>query len=212
MINDRAVIIAGGSSIKGFDLELLGGQFTFGLNYVYRFMDPVSIVWVDKDFYAEERHLLEKSKAIKIARKDCVVSNDTILLQDSRKKYYGKSSLKDGIYSSYMVGLFALTMCIALEFNEIFLLGYDCRYVNNESHFHNIEHRGKYNEKAYLKSAGMFNVYKDSKSKIYNVSEVSLIDVFQKITYEDFIKKLCNYKVEKNVARQWLHDKLKVWL
>jgi hypothetical protein len=206
---DKVVIIGGGPSLRSFDFKLLDNKFTIGLNYVCRFYEPTAIIWVDRTFYDEERQYLDCSKSVLIAKDGCKTPNNVIKLLDSRKVYYGKDGLKSGLYSSYMVGLFALSLCVALEIKEIYLLGYDCRFLDNKSHFHDVKHRGTKSEEPYIKCIDMFNVYKDCESKIYNVSEISLINVFQKMTIDDFLSDIKDYNVEQKSIKQLLIDRTK---
>lgn len=202
----QVVIIGGGPSLREFDFKFLNNKFTIGLNYACRFHEPTAIVWVDKTFYSEEQKYLLQSKAVLIARDSCHTPSNVIKLPDSRHKYYGLTGLRDGLYSSYMVGLFALSMCVALRIEEIYLLGYDCKFFDGKSHFHDVEHRGTKSEEPYYKSIRMYDVYKNCESKIFNVSDISLIEVFQKISFDDFFNRVED--VDQEFARKWLVDKI----
>jgi len=164
------------------------------------------LVWVDKTFYNEERTYLSKSRSVLIARDSCRVPDNVIKLPDSRDKYFGVTGLKDGLYSSYMVGLFALSLCIALRIEEIYLLGYDCRFLDCKSHFHDVEHRGTKNEEPYYKSVKMYDVYENCESKIFNVSSISLIEVFPKISFDEFLSKIDD--CDQEIAKKWIMNKI----
>ena len=85
------------------------------------------------------------------------------------------------------------------------------------THFYqgNIEHRGVgkiayYNDKDRAKND--FGIYKkEKKVKIYNVSLVSKIpsDIFEKISYDQFFKKLDNKQYDQNLLIQQIKNKLK---
>jgi hypothetical protein len=208
-MNEKLIIIGGGSSIGNFDLHLLDNHVTFGLNFVCHFYEPTAVVWVDRDFFQNNSKQILNNKALKITKKVLSVPDDFITLKTS--KQYNPNGFKDGMYSPYLVGLFALSVGIALQFKEIYLLGYDGRFINNKSHFHDIEHRGKQNEKAYLKGNAYYEVYKNSLSKIYNVSLESAIHTFEKISYKEFIEKInINHKlIQQTNARKWLIDEIR---
>lgn len=55
-----------------------------------------------------------------------------------------------------------------------------------------------------------FGVYRDEKKiKIYNVSPKSHINIFDKISYEDFFKKLDKNTYNQDELRQHIKNKLK---
>lgn len=208
-MNEKLIIIGGGSSIGSFNLHLLDSHVTFGLNFVCHFYEPTAIIWVDREFFQNNKQPILNSEALKITKKVVSVPDDFISLKSS--KQYNTNGFKDGMYSPYLVGLFALSVGIALQFKEIYLLGYDGKFINNKSHFHNIQHRGQQNEKAYLRGNAYYEVYKDSPSKIYNVSLESAIHAFEKISYDEFIKKInMNHKpIQQTKVRQWLIAEIK---
>jgi len=202
-MNDTLVIIGGGSSIKDFDLHKLDNLFTFGLNYVCHFYEPTAIIWIDRNFYKDNRQMIDNKNSIKITRDSRDVPVNILQLSAS-KKYYGSRGLIFGLYHPYLVGLFALSLGIALHFKEIYLLGYDGQFLNDKSHFHNIIHRGMQNEVAYLKGNKYFEAYKDDLTKIYNVSPNSAIHTFPKITYDEFCKIIDKNAINQQDAKKWL--------
>ncbi|MDO8641783.1 MAG: hypothetical protein Q7R33_09670 [Nitrosarchaeum sp.] len=208
-MNHRLVIIGGGPSIKGFDFNLLNQQFSFGLNFACHFYNPTALLWVDRDFYPQNKQHIDNKDCIKITKNNCDVPKDFFRLK-AVKSYHGLDSLSQGVYTPYLVGLFALTIGVALKFEEIYLLGYDCRFLNNNSHFHDIEHRGKKNEQPYLKGTRHFDVYKDCQSKIFNVSLDSALHVFPKISYSEFCKRLPLYSIQQQTAKEWLKSQLMI--
>lgn len=203
----QIIIIGGGSSAKELDFKKLNNKFTFGLNHVCHFFDPTALIWIDTDFYNLNKQFIDDKTCIKITKHDCDVP-ENILKLNASKTYFGENGLQQGLYSPYLVGLFSLSLAIALKFEEIFLLGYDCGFVDNKSHFHDIEHRGRLNERPYTKIQ-KFNVYKDCTNRIYNVSMASRLQIFPKISYSDFYDKITNNVVDQTSGRQWLIDNLR---
>jgi hypothetical protein len=206
MENDSLIIIGGGPSVKELDFTKIKDKFTFGLNFVCHFFEPTALVWVDRDFYSTHQSTIDKLDCVKITKVKNEVPPNIIKLQDSNV-FYGEQGLKQGIYKSFLVGLFSLSLGIALRFKEIYLLGYDCGFVENKSHFHDIEHRGRNNESPYTK-LHMFNIFADRKN-IYNVSLVSKLEIFPKISYAEFYERVKDCTVDQVTARSWLIDSLK---
>ena len=165
--------------------------------------------------------------------KDEMLLDNTILLPYSSKYHLGDSWEK-GFYKTHLSGFFMLTLALELGFSEIYLLGYDCCEIDGKTHFYqdliDVNEKdaygryrwngvGKYDEDS--KKAGKykgsyyntpeqlnkwFDVYNTSDAKIYNVSENSVIDVFPKISYSEFFKKIKNdeNKISQTRAREQL--------
>jgi hypothetical protein len=159
---------------------------------------------------------------------------NTILLPNSGI-YHGKKSLKEGVYTKQLIGIWALTLAIALGFKEIYLLGYDCKEINGQTHFYqgvidlnkttpiyvkgklkdNRLHfrgvgknpQGNYktstynNENKHLNKKWFAPFKQENNIKIYNVSPDSSIDVFPKISYDEFYSKVKNNGIFQDQAR-----------
>jgi hypothetical protein len=110
-----------------------------------------------------------------------------------------KHSFKDGVFAGGNCGCFALSIAVAKGFKEIYLIGMDARYnmAENKSHFHD-GYKNKIsegNERVYEAFATFFEnsgkALKKTKPKVkvFNVSDISLIDIdedyFKRISIED---------------------------
>lgn len=225
---NRVIICAAGNSIpfdneKGLNVDLkdiLQYEYTIGLNYWYKFAcKPTWTTWVDWQWYRDNLEDI-RDMTLLIGKHDPMLTHEKILqnntyLLKANGKYFGHDSWNQGFYSTHLCGLFALTLAINLDFEEIYLLGYDCKAINNKTHFyqeivdlkertvHNtIRYRGigmtrtnhgmVYKTGTYTHKEKINNhwyaPYKDEleKTKIINVSPESAINIFPKITYEEF--------------------------
>ncbi len=204
----QLIIIGGGSSTaegisKGL-WEKINDKFTIGLNYSYKYF-PNSTVqcFVDHEFYMQESDNL-KSLGLIIGKsqKGLKIHDNTMTFLCSGQY---KKDVRQGVYKASLVGIFALSLGIyLLDEGEIFLLGYDFGEISTQKDTRNryithwyqgqVEHRGIGKNSYYSisnRANDDFKVYlKDTKCKIYNVSLSSKITIFEKITYEDFFKKL----------------------
>ncbi len=246
----QLIIIGGGTSIKeGIFKGLwdkLEGKFTFGLNYSYNFFNASTAqLWVDKQFYSQHHQELDQLPLILCkyhSRMEChkceghrnkescencnnirIFSKPSNSLVFKCVPHYSRD-LKDGIYRSSLVGIFALSIGIYLldEGDEIFLLGYDFGNLDNKkddkgkflTHFYQeeLDHRGIgkiswYSSKNRAKDT--FGVYKDeNKVKIYNVSLNSKINTFEKIDYDSFFNKLDKINYNQEELREYIKNKL----
>lgn len=129
-----------------------------------------------------------------------------------KTEYYGKEAIKKGVIFAGELGLtgfFSLSYAIAKGYKEIYLLGYDFgtdKITNVNTHFYqeetvekNIRSRGVGKPHCYRKQQGeikdsqlsdwlVYNQHDDI--KITNVSKISNITAFEKITYEEFYERL----------------------
>lgn len=151
---DKCIICGSGNSIpflssRHYDKNFWGGidpylacviknNYSFGLNHFYRYgCETTANVSGDWEFYTEFQNQLEKLPLVIIASDPKLpkLSDNTIMLPHSGT-YFGRDSWNKGIYTRHLVGMFGLTLAIALGFKEIYLLGYDCREINGKTHFY----------------------------------------------------------------------------
>ena len=226
-MNTRAIIIGSGYSIrnndhisKSKDLEVfkrIKNECTFGLNYCYQYFKPTIACFVDFQFYIENKKDLDKLGLI-IGKydpqlKEKIKLGSNLFLFIATRDYHTKQGLKKGLYSGKLVGLFALSLAIALDFKEIYLLGYDATGLgpNFETHFYqneiNLNKKGlgrlayggvgrnklrggnfEYPTNPYNKKNcdNYFKPFINTSAKIFNVSKNSHISEFPKITHAEF--------------------------
>ncbi len=165
-LNNPIIICGSGNSIKflnsrynsnGFKHglepkleQIIKSNYSIGLNYWFQFgCETTFNMSGDWQFYLDNSRQLKKVPMI-IASEDGSLKNknishiydNTILLPHS-SKYFGINSWvknnkgkMNGFYSRQLIGMFSLTLAIALGFKEIYLLGYDCCEVNGQTHFY----------------------------------------------------------------------------
>lgn len=204
----QMVIIGGGFSIKeGIEKglwEKLNGHFVIGTNYSFNFHTATIQTYLDNKFFQEQEEKL-KTLPLIITKPHQKHKLDNQIMIKTASKY--DRSLKNGIYKGSLTGIYSLSLGIyLLNIGEIFLLGYDFSAQGKDekgrqrTHFYQgkVNHRGigKVN---YYNTSGRanrdFGVYKNEKKiKIYNVSLNSKIDTFEKISYNEFFKKLSKNK------------------
>jgi len=121
---------------------LIKGNYSIGLNHFFRYGECTFTSFVDPSFYTDDYKIL-KDEALIIGHKDPslirqnydITHPNTILLK-STNGYQGMNSFTKGFYTRQLVGIWALTLAIALGFKEIYLLGYDCCEINGKTHFY----------------------------------------------------------------------------
>ena len=218
-MTNTCIIWGGGYSIKeGLSLglaEMVKGKFVIGLNWAFiDHPDFTFYSYVDNASFFAKAGKETLKKLPLIVCKDFAINHlpNTIPMPSSTYYYRDLYPNKPypqykGVYCAKLVGLFALTLAIYLiQEGTIYLLGYDGGSVLNEqkdqknrilTHYYqeegNIKHNGIgrvnwYKQKDRLTRE--FAPYQnEERVKIYNVSPNSNIDTFEKIGYEEFIKR-----------------------
>jgi len=207
------IIIGGGKSIEeGISLGLqdkLKDKCVIATNYSYKHFPHSMLVCTDDKFYypknvSENPDIYEELKKepliITTANipKEYLLPN-TIIIKGTGK--YSNDPIKRGFYTPILCGIIALHLAEYLEPKNIFILGYDWDrriglperdkkyngHTDLDIHYYKkeIPHRGlgyvgfyeNHNSNQY------FKYFEQSKCKIYNVSLISNIENFSKISY-----------------------------
>lgn len=219
----QLIIIGGGASIReGVEKGLwtkLEGRFVIGINFSYKFFpNPTIHCYLDKQ--VREKNEEDFRKLGLVITKKQPIKNHKNEIQITTKNRYHRN-INEGIYKGALTGIYALSLGIhLLDIGEIYLLGYDFGNIGTTktnqplTHFYQgtIKHRGigkvnYYKSKDHAtRDFGVFD--KEQRVKIYNVSIKSKLGMFQKITYDEFFKRLDRNKYNQNELRQWIKDRL----
>ena len=203
-MNNQLIIIGGGYSIReGLEEGLypkLVNHLICGINYSYKYFPLTYLCCMNyTDFYDKNRTELSKLPLIITPNRPHPSKwlKNTILIN------------KNFVLS----GILALHIGLLLEPKEIFLLGYDYKAINHHTHFYQgaISHRGIGKTKYYDINGHAqrdFEQFKNSKIKIWNVSPDSRINIFEKINYQTFFKKLDKVLVNQNEIRKEIKQRL----
>ena len=222
--------------------EIIQKQFTIGTNWVYKYFTPTVLMYSDYTWYSVEKNnlkniplILGKQDGIYNNPNGIILDNNVILLKEAETKkkkiwgqrdeglhphYWGKDAWTKGWFSSQLIGIKALNLAIALEYDETYLLGMDATDINGHTHFYddtNTGHyeydkqhycgvgkfdNGKYRTGNYNKIDELNNVwyepFKQELEKgiqIYNVSLYSKINTFPKMSYDTFFRKINNGQI-----------------
>jgi len=174
---NQLIIIGGGKSIARIRINrlkhTLKGRLTCGINSVYKYINTTYLVCMNyTDFYDTNRTELTKLPLIVSCKRphSSIWEKNTVLVDRNYR----------------LSGILAIDVGLSiLEEGEIFLLGFDY----HGSHFYNDIGNSYYNRGFGERDFGEF---RNSKIKIYNVSINSNLNMFPKISYNEFFKKLDN--------------------
>lgn len=132
-----AFILGNGPSISDWDLDVLDGFLTIGINQIIDIYDPTILLWQDVLFWNNNHGAIMRSKAIKVARRYAdpekiacrfeLVGKDPVLTENPTKLYgYGTS------------GILAVQLAYALGSRTIILLGCDCCHRGEKTDFYGV--------------------------------------------------------------------------
>ena len=146
--------------------NVLKDEFTIGCNWSYKWFNSTVLMYSDYQFYFTQQKNLKHVPLIlgkkdgAYLRKDGIrIDNNVILLDECKHTkrlkyntreagmhptYWGKDAWTKGFYSSQLVGMKALNLAIALNCEEIYLLGFDACDINGHTHFYDDTDTGTY--------------------------------------------------------------------
>ena len=211
----RVIILGAGSSIKsGLSLglwEKIQNEEVWSINYAFKTMPflPKRELWIDTRFFhgnmQELYNLFRKGVSCYAKTHQKYVNIPEIRTYEctrspqefDKKIFIGRMGIS---------GIFALYLATMIEkVDEVYLLGYDWGSITNDKQTHYYQNTlvtdsvGVGRPELYKNPDGTvkgevddFSLFlrPDIKTKIYNVSPNSAINYFDKLTYEEFFKKL----------------------
>ena len=205
MNNKPLILVGGGLSIKqGLKQGLwnkIKGQEIWSLNFAFLSMPytPSKEVWIDFFFFlAQQKNLLKLKDCELIAKNTGTVYKEfpvTTYEATSNTEKYKDDVLFLGRLC--LCGIFALSLAIKRGYTNIYLLGFDHGTpINKEKETHYYEGRVANPEvyrdenKKVRDEVEDFEVFIKDDVKIHNVSTISNIDCFPKLTYSEFFRRL----------------------
>jgi len=234
----EVIIIGGGKSIStGLETGLkdhIKDRCVITLNYSFRYFDHTFLCFGDEKFYKDTEpnspypdiyDELGKLPLIigmkQSINEEKIIHPNTILLP-TNYSYNRKDNLKEGVYCSFLVGIFALSLAIYLMEGKgiCYLLGYDWSRRNNEQknnrekiniHYYDIKHRGTQLTSSYESHEPnyYFKPFESEKEiKIYNVNPDSNIKNFEKIDYKKMFDLLLDVRYNQIELRDYIKTKV----
>lgn len=213
---DRCFIVATGPSLTMDDLNLIKGEYSFGMNSVIKAFDKTD--WRPDFYMIQDEYVYDKLEA----ELQDVNKNENFLIAvggaipdryESAKNYkrfslhyldhkmfhrsgFGEFKYSNDcysvIYDAYTVTFSVLQMACYMGFREICLLGCDCNYNQSKAHFADYGH---HDPKAAVMGDKMlqghyeFKKFADSIGvKIVNCTRGGMLEAYPRITLETVLK------------------------
>jgi hypothetical protein len=210
-------ILATGNSLNRVDLTLLKDYHLFGLNKIYFLFDRVDLnlsyyVAVDKHVIPQSKHQIENMKCPSFISfeygRNVINETDNVIFLLTKGGHYFSTNLEYKFAVTNTVSFVALQLAFYMGFKNVFLVGFDHDYksLSGEPETSQVLHGEDPNhfDKRYFANQlwvqpdtlGMevgytlANYYYIRNNRmIYNATDGSKINIFQKISFEDALRK-----------------------
>ncbi|MCK5640805.1 MAG: hypothetical protein KAJ19_08410, partial [Gammaproteobacteria bacterium] len=126
-------IIGGGPSLIGFDWALLAGKSCIAVNKAYQVIDADYIYFSDLRFWLAHQKELRDTRATKITGAKV---EDSCLINFTFTGMKGLETKPNQIRSGNNSGYAAMNVAYHLGATRIILLGFDMKFKNDKSHWH----------------------------------------------------------------------------
>jgi hypothetical protein len=186
--NETVYLIGGGPSLINFNWEKLRGKKTIAINKSALYYPHADIMyWTDSRFYSWYKNDIDKLTCKKYTlRSGKKLADDIISL--NRGETFGLSEYNNTLCHGNNSGYAAINLAYHLGAKTIVLLGYDMK-ANDNSHFHDGYPIPPTTEAVYREHflPGFKILAERLKAKdinVFNASEFSEIDVWEKISFD----------------------------
>jgi hypothetical protein len=211
-ISKPIFIIGNGHSLKQYNLSVLEGYFTIGINRAFLKIDPTILLWQDIELWDSEKEIILESKSIKVCTKksdpDNLFSHFELIehIKTSKKVVnYHFGTSPESLYRFANSGILGVQLAITLGASPIVLLGMDGNYDNVETNFYG-KNKG-HNERTLDNFMIALKFLKQNgRTPIYNCSDNGLWKKYESL--EEVIKKINPKKYSRDCIIKIL-DKMK---
>jgi len=198
-------IVGGGPSLEDFDWSLLQGRRVIGVNRVYEKFDPTIIFSMDTRFLrwiingnygpeVAEKFVASKAYKIWLCTYNCTLPKEIFILHVWKNYSRGfrafPATMREGIGHGNNSGYGALNLAACLGASPIYLLGFDMKYADKKTHWHEghpVPHRANTVQRfmQYFKMAAIKT--KEMGIEVINLNPASALPYFRKRHHKDVL-------------------------
>lgn len=192
-------IVAGGPSLIGFDFKKLDNKKTIAVNHSYEYLTkPDLLVYLDSNFIwsiGKKKHLIENFDFPVLTGPQGVYHSHnchSVLHCDDPA-----DNSSDKLFGNVTSAAFAISAALWAGAKKIYLLGVDGYFANNmDKHFYSRDfekrklwHYGRDNSDImrFQRMKKTFDMFRDFKDKIINLSINSKINTFKKLNINEIL-------------------------
>lgn len=202
--NQRCFLVGNGPSLKGEDLDKIKNEVSFSANKIYMLFEetdwrPYYYIIGDQDYSCsiDAENIPAKKRFVglenvtkpikKYADKDVVLYSKVTELKDGYIPVVGKN-VDERVNTGHTVLFEAFEFALYMGCKEFYLLGVDCDYSTNGTHFYNSgQQEYTYDHASYMRNAWMaIKEYSEKNGiKVYNASRGGKLDFFERVSIDD---------------------------
>ena len=199
-LNEPCYVVGGSISARGFDLNLLDGKHTIGLNHMIEVYDGFEwFLFMDQRFMRISKYDISKYKGKIFAHNNTQLNNfnkpeNVVLFKCNNKR--PSLRIEDGLFNRSLTGLAGLNLAIITGANPIYMIGMDIpKGLNIDEGIHynedyTGEHRAEKSLKGYIGRYEYFKHFIPYKDRIVNCTIDGYMDWFKRMDIKDLENRL----------------------
>lgn len=211
---ERCFIVCTGPSLTLGDVEMLKGEYTFGLNSITRIFPKTD--WRPTYYVIEdmEAYLDLEDDLLSVDLENCFASDLLINSVKPKVKFIAypfdrlnhslmryRPTMKplldfsgnayEIVYGAFTVVCSAMQLAVYMGFTDIYLIGCDCNYSGEKKHFDDYEgHPIMDEEEKMLLTYQVAKKYADEHDlHIYNATRGGKLEVFERVDFDKLMRK-----------------------
>lgn len=187
-LGDTVYIVGGGTSLKGFNFELLRDKTVIAVNKAFLHLPFAQVLyWSDTRFFEWHGKEISSFQGIKVTCRPQPKRGDIINLLNTGKT--GLETMSYGLRDGGNSGYAAINLAYHLGAKKIVLLGFDMQTNGKETHWHEGYTSTADNsamERLMIPNFdSLVEPLEKRKVKVYNASPMSKLTCFDKISIEE---------------------------
>jgi hypothetical protein len=197
--NQPAFVVGSSAAAKGFDLKLLDGLNSIGVNHMIEYYDGFKwFIFMDQRFLRKTTYNLNEYKGRIFAHNRANISNrnfpNLVLFRSRPIQSEPDYKISKGLYCRSLTGMSALHLAIITGASPIYMIGLDSvKEIDIKKGFHYDENytgeeKSEKSYNGYIKVNAYYKKFAQWKDKIINVCPNGYVDDFKKISVDELTK------------------------
>ena len=187
-LGDTIYIVGGGTSLKGFNFDLLKDKTVIAVNKAFLHLPFAQVLyWSDTRFFEWYGKEIGEFSGIKVTCRPQPKRGDVINLLNTGKT--GLETMSYGLRDGGNSGYAAINLAYHLGAKKIVLLGFDMQTNGKETHWHegysSTADTGTMERLMIPNFDSLVEPLEKRKVKVYNASPISKLTCFDKISIEE---------------------------
>jgi glycosyltransferase involved in cell wall biosynthesis len=207
--NEPCVLVGAGPSLKDFDLAQIDNMHSIGINHVIEDYDKFEyFLFLDDRFLAKTTYDMNNYKGKIFSSNKCrnLPGLNNVRFKTRSHKDKIDMDITKGLYTGMLSALCTLHLALITGADPIYIIGFDCGGGPADNfHYKKDYTGGVHNEetlKKYEGTAGYFEAFRPYKERVRNLSSVSNIKLFDRMTIEEFKEETKAFRIKKRENKE----------